>query len=200
MIAEQIRDRGVADPRVLAAMAAVPRHAFLEPALAGLAYADRPLPLGFGQTISQPYIVAFMAEALGLRGGERVLEVGSGCGYMAAVLARLAGSVHGIELEAALVARACRTLAALGGPPVTLRCGDGRFGWPEAAPFDAILASCAAEAIPAAWWDQLAPAGRILLPLERSGRQDLVLARRGPEGPRYLALLPVAFVPLRAPA
>jgi protein-L-isoaspartate(D-aspartate) O-methyltransferase len=198
MVRTQIAARGVADPRVLAALRAVPRHRFLEPGLATAAYDDHPLPIGRGQTISQPYIVALMAEALELRGAERVLEVGSGCGYMAAVLARLAGAVFGVELEAGLVDRARATLDELDVQGVSLRCGDGSQGWPEEAPFDAILLSCAAGRIPPALWDQLAPGGRLLLPLARQAtHQDLVLALKTPEGPVLRDLLPVVFVPLR---
>ena len=198
MVLEQIAGRGVADPRVLAAMGQVPRHLFLDPGQAGAAYLDHPLPIGRGQTISQPYVVAFMAEALGLSGTEKVLEVGAGCGYMAAVLAALAGTVRAIELEPELHRRARATLAALGLANVELACGDGRLGWPGEAPFDAIVVSCAAGQIPPALWDQLAPGGRILLPLDGPGcGQDLVLARKTPAGPELRSLLPVLFVPLR---
>ena len=198
MVREQIAARGVRDPRVLAAMARVPRHRFLDPSQARHAYLDQPLPIGRGQTISQPYIVAFMAEALELDGAEKVLEVGAGCGYMAAVLAALAGRVLAVELEPDLHARAQANLAALGLAGVALACGDGRRGWPEEAPFDAIVVSCAAAQIPPDLWAQLAPGGRLLLPLEGPGfGQDLVLARKGPEGPELRSLLPVLFVPLR---
>jgi len=199
MVETQLRPRGISDPRVLAAMGAVPRHAFLEPGWAERAYEDAPLPLGPGQSISQPFIVAFMVQALGLQGHERVLEVGSGCGYLAAVLARLVPRVHGLELDPGLCRRARGILGDLGVAPVHLKEGDGRAGWPEAAPFDAIVASCAAEAVPGAWWDQLAPGGRILLPLEAGDRQDLVLLERGPEGVRSRVLLPVRFVPMVGP-
>lgn len=198
MVETQLRPRGISDPRVLAAMGTVPRHAFLDPEWAGRAYEDGPLPLGPGETISQPFIVAFMIQALDLQGHEKILEVGSGCGYLAAVLAPLVARVHGVERDPALCERARATLATLGVANVAFRCGDGREGWPEAAPFDAIVASCAAEAVPGAWWAQLAAGGRVLLPLESRGRQDLVLAERGPGGIRTQALLPVRFVPMRA--
>lgn len=198
MVTDQIRARGVGDPRVLAAMEAVERHRFLDPDQAWEAYCDHPLPIGRGQTISQPFIVACMAEALALDGREKVLEVGSGCGYMAAVLARLARQVRGIELEPALHRHAQTTLADLGVANVRLRCGDGRLGWPEEAPFDAILLSCAADQVPPPLWEQLAPEGRLLLPLASMPFcQDLVLVRRTPSGLVRRSLLPVVFVPLR---
>lgn len=198
MVARQIASRGIRDPAVLRALSEVPRHRFLDPDLAGEAYEDHPLPIGHGQTISQPYIVAFMAEALALTGAERVLEVGSGCGYMAAVLARLARAVFGLELEPALHARSLETLADLGVANVALRCGDGRLGWPEAAPFDAILLSCAAPAIPPPLWDQLAPGGTLLMPVMAAfGSQVLRRTRKTPKAPETTDLLPVIFVPLR---
>ena len=200
MVDIQIRARGVEDARVLAALAEVPRHRFLDPSQAASAYGDHPLPIGRGQTISQPYIVAFMAEALRLEASGRVLEVGSGCGYMAAVLSRLAREVRGIELEPALHRQSERVLADLGIANVRLRCGDGRLGWPEEAPFEAILLSCAAETVPHALWEQLAEGGRILLPLARNPfRQELTLIQRTPAGPVVRSLLPVVFVPLRHP-
>ena len=200
MVREQIRARGVRDPRVLAAMAAVPRHRFLPEHLRSVAYADHPLPIGYGQTISQPYIVAAMAEALELGGRERVLEVGSGCGYMAAVLARLAGQVCGIELEPDLHRRAGELLDALGCRNVELACGDGALGWPERAPFDAVVVSCAAPGIPPELWQQLRPGGAMILPVGAPhGLQQLVLARKVTEGCAVSNLMPVSFVPLRAP-
>jgi protein-L-isoaspartate(D-aspartate) O-methyltransferase len=198
MVKLQLEARGVADPAVLGAMAAVPRHRFLEPEQAKAAYEDHPVPIGRGQTISQPFIVAFMAEALGLRGTEKVLEVGSGCGYMAAVLSRLCRAVYGIELEPDLLRRAQATLAELGVPNATLRCGDGRLGWRSKAPFDAILLSCAADVIPPDLWEQLAEGGRILLPLAvHPTHQDLVLVWKTAAGAVTQSLLPVVFVPLR---
>jgi protein-L-isoaspartate(D-aspartate) O-methyltransferase len=198
MVREQIAARGVADPRVLAAMAAVPRHRFVGPGQQALAHADQPLPLGPGQTISQPFIVARMAEALGLAGGERVLEVGSGCGYMAAVLSRLAREVWGVELEERLCAEARDRLAELGCGNVVLRCGDGAGGWPQRAPFDAILFSCAAAQVPAGILEQLRPGGRLLLPLGPPGAvQELVLLERTGHGSRSRSLGQVSFVPLR---
>jgi protein-L-isoaspartate(D-aspartate) O-methyltransferase len=198
MVRDQLERRGIRDPLVLAAMAAVPRHEFVPGDLRPLAYEDGPLPIGEGQTISQPYIVAFMAEALALRGGERVLEVGSGSGYAAAVLSRIAADVYGIELEPALHARSAATLAALGYANVHLRLGDGFLGWPEAAPFDAILVSCAAEGVPPPLWDQLREGGRIVYPRGAAGEvQELVAVTKAPDGPRERALVPVRFVPMR---
>jgi protein-L-isoaspartate(D-aspartate) O-methyltransferase len=200
MVRHQIAARGVRDPRVLAAMAAVPRHRFVPLALLGQAYADWPLPIGGGQTISQPYIVAAMAEALALTGAERVLEVGSGCGYMAAVLARLARWVGGMDLEARLCRLAEQTLAELDCANVAIRCGDGAQGWPEQAPFDGIVVSCAAPAIPPRLWEQLAEGGRMVVPVGASGfGQDLVLARKTPAGRQVEVMMAVSFVPLREP-
>ena len=198
MVREQIEARGVRDPRVLQAMRQVPRHLFVPEALAAQAHADHPLPIGGGQTISQPYIVAAMAEALELTGSERVLEVGSGSGYMAAVLAELAAEVFALELEPGLHARAGATLAALGCTRVRLACGDGARGWPEQAPFAAILLSCAAPRIPPDLWAQLGPDGRLILPLgPADGAQELVLARKLAGGSVFTRLMAVRFVPLR---
>jgi protein-L-isoaspartate(D-aspartate) O-methyltransferase len=198
MVREQIARRGIRDPRVLEAMASVPRHLFVPEAMAADAHADCPLPIGRGQTISQPYIVAVMAEVLELAGSERVLEVGSGSGYMAAVLSRLARAVYGVELEPELHQRSVKILSRLGCANVHLRCGDGALGWPEAAPFDAVLLSCAAEALPAEPWAQVAMGGRMVLPVGAPlGGQELVLVRKTPQGSRVTRLMPVGFVPLR---
>jgi protein-L-isoaspartate(D-aspartate) O-methyltransferase len=178
----------------------VPRHRFVPEELRRGAYADGPLPIGRGQTISQPYIVAFMAEALHLRGDERVLEVGSGSGYAAAVLSQLASEVYGIELEPMLYERSLVTIRELGYPNVHLRCGDGFRGWPEKAPFHAIVLSCAAEGIPGPLWEQLAEGGRLLYPRGGAGDlQELVLVTKTREGPREESLAPVRFVPMRRP-
>jgi protein-L-isoaspartate(D-aspartate) O-methyltransferase len=198
MVREQIEARGVRDARVLAAMRAVPRHRFVPGELAAEAHADRPLPIGLGQTISQPYIVAAMAEALELCGDERVLEVGAGSGYMAAVLSELAREVYGVELEPRLQAQASQVLAGLGRANVHLRCADGALGWPEQAPFDAILLSCAAPWIPPDLWGQLAEGGRMILPMGPAGAtQELILARKTAGGSRITRLMAVVFVPLR---
>ena len=198
MVREQIEARGVRDPRVLQAMRRVPRHRFVPGALAAEAHADHPLPIGGGQTISQPYIVAAMAEALALTGIERVLEVGSGSGYMAAVLAELAAEVFALELEPGLHAQAGATLAALGCANVRLACGDGSRGWPDRAPFQAIVLSCAAGRIPPDLWDQLDRGGRMILPLGAEHEvQELVLARKAEGGGEFTRLMAVRFVPLR---
>lgn len=164
-----------------------------------MAYADRPLPIGHGQTISQPYVVAFMIEALALSGGERVLEVGSGSGYAAAVLSRVAGEVYGIEIEPELHARSVRTLERLGYANVHLRHGDGFHGWPEKRPFDAVVMSFAAEEIPGPLWDQLAPGGRLVYPEgPADGLQHLVVVTKTADGGRRERRLhPVRFVPMR---
>jgi protein-L-isoaspartate(D-aspartate) O-methyltransferase len=200
MVREQIEARGVSDVRVLQAMRAVPRHAFVPVAFQAEAYGDHPLPIGHGQTISQPYIVAFMAEALHLRGSERVLEVGSGSGYMAAVLAQLCQEVIAVELEPALFGLSHRALKSLGISNVEVRCSDGSLGCPERAPFDAILVSCAAAHLCPAWEAQLAPKGRLVFPLGSSeGIQQLVRVQRK-QGSLVLShLLDVRFVPLRTP-
>jgi protein-L-isoaspartate(D-aspartate) O-methyltransferase len=201
MVRDQLEGREIRDSRVLEAMRAVPRHLFVPEPLRGHAYADGPLPIGRGQTISQPYIVAFMAEALQLGGDERVLEVGSGSGYAAAVLSLLAGEVYGIELEAELHARSADTIRELGYRNVRLRHGDGFLGWPEHAPFQAIVLSCAVEAVPAPLWEQLAEGGRLLYPRgSADGAQELVLVTKTPEGARERRLAPVRFVPMRRAA
>lgn len=198
MVREQLQAREIRDPRVLDAMRTVPRHRFVPRELQRHAYADAPLPIGRGQTISQPYIVAFMAQALELRGNERVLEVGSGSGYAAAVLSQLCSEVYGIELERELHDRSVGTIRELGYSNVHLRHGDGFLGWPEKAPFDAIILSCAAEAIPGPLWEQLAEGGRLLYPRGAADDfQELVLVTKTREGPREKRLAPVRFVPMR---
>lgn len=199
--AEMVRGlemRGIRDRRVLDAMAAVPREEFVDGPLRPFAYADRPLPIGRGQTISQPFVVAFMAEALGLRGDERILEVGSGSGYAAAVLSKLAAQVYGIELEQELYDKSVVAIAALGYRNIHLRCADGFLGWPEEAPFDAILMSCRAEGIPPPLWEQLRVGGKFLYPKGTDlGDQALVLVTKTPAGPVEKRLVPVIFVPMR---
>ncbi len=190
--------QGIRDPRVLEAMQAVPREEFVPAELRSLAYHDGPLPIGRGQTISQPYVVAYMLEALRLRSHDRALEVGSGSGYAAAVLSRIVAEVHGVELEEELHARSVETLARLGYRNVHLRCGDGFLGWPEAAPFDAILVSCATGEVPPPLWDQLAEGGRLLYPRgPEDGDQELVRVTRRGGAPEERALEWVRFVPLR---
>jgi len=195
MVESQIRARGVRDKQVLAAMAKVPRHLFVPEDLRRHAYADEPLPIGQGQTISQPYIVAYMTEALGLKGGEKVLEVGTGSGYQTAVLAEIAGSVWTVEIVEALARRARAILDGLGYANVHFRVGDGSAGWSEEAPFDAVMVTAAAARIPGTLEDQLAVGGRMVVPVGTDA-QELQLVRRGKTGFQRQSLLAVRFVPL----
>jgi len=173
MIREQIERRGLHDPRLLAALRAVPRHWFVPAHLQEYAYDDGPLPIGLHQTISQPYIVAYMTHRLVLTGREKVLEIGTGSGYQAAVLANLAGEVHSVEALPALARQAAETLRPLGLVNLHLHTGDGSLGWLEAAPFDAILVTAAAPGIPPPLVDQLVEGGRMVLPVGRRGGQVL---------------------------
>jgi protein-L-isoaspartate(D-aspartate) O-methyltransferase len=200
MVSEQLVARGIRDPRVLAAIGRVPRHELVPEELREYAYDDGPLPIGEGQTISQPYIVAAMSEAAALEGGERVLEVGTGSGYQAAVLAQLAREVYTIELEPALAARAKHDLERLGCTNVHTRTGDGYRGWPEAAPFDAILVTAAPDHVPPELEAQLAPGGRLVIPVGDSGDQELWLFTKTERGLERKRLMPVRFVPLRGEA
>jgi protein-L-isoaspartate(D-aspartate) O-methyltransferase len=197
MVERQIAARGIRDQRVLAAMRTVPRHEFVPEELRAIAYEDGPLPIGRGQTISQPYVVAAMAQALALRGGERVLEVGSGSGYAAAVLSLLASEVYGIELEPELHARSMATVKRLGYRNIHLRQGDGFVGWPEVAPFDAILISCAAAEVPPPLWEQLREGGRLVYPRGARWQQELVAVTKTAGEPVAQTLDEVRFVPLR---
>lgn len=195
MTERQIRARGVRDPLVLAAMARVPRHFFMPESLRVHAYADEPLPIGEGQTISQPYIVAYMTEALGLRGGEKVLEIGTGSGYQTAVLAEIAGEVWTVEIVETLAERARTILEGLGYANIHYRVGDGSEGWPEEAPFDGIIVTAAAPRMPAALESQLARGGRMIVPVGTE-LQELFLVRRVQKGFERERLLGVRFVPL----
>lgn len=165
MVREQLADRGIDDERVLAAMGQVPRHEFVPPELRAEAYADRALPIGLGQTISQPFMVALMLELLGVLPQHRVLEVGVGSGYQAAVLSLLAEEIYGLELVPELACRAAETLSRLGYDRVQVRTGDGTLGWPEKAPFDRIIIAAAAPEVPAPLVEQLAEGGRIVAPV-----------------------------------
>lgn len=192
-----LRGRGIRDPGVLRAMAQVPRHLFVPEDRRASAYEDRPLPIGEGQTISQPYMVALMTELLELGGGERVLEVGTGSGYQAAVLSCLAKEVYSIEILPKLAAKAQETLIRLGYDRVRVRVGDGFFGWEEKAPFDAIVVTAAAERIPQPLWRQLREGGRLVMPLVgKGGRQKLVRARKVDGGRRIDEITDVIFVPM----
>lgn len=194
MVEQQIAARGVKDTRVLDAMRAVPRHLFLPPEQAGHAYEDRPLPIGSGQTISQPYIVAFMTEQLDLSGKDRVLEIGTGSGYQTAVLSRLAAKVFTIEIRPELAEAARERLASLGAKNVEVRAADGYRGWPEEGPFDAILVAAAPERIPPPLLEQLALGGRMVIPVGRF-YQELKVIERTPDGLKESSVLPVRFVP-----
>ncbi len=197
MVADQIEARGIEDERVLAAMRAVPRHEFVPPPLRGMAYSDRPLPIGEGQTISQPYIVALMTELAEITPGERVLEIGTGSGYQAAVLAELTDSVYTIELLPGLAAQARRALDGLGLKQVRSRVGDGYLGWPEAAPFGAILVTAAPDHIPQPLVEQLADGGMLVVPVGPTGGiQRLIRLRKTGEVLTEEEILPVRFVPL----
>jgi protein-L-isoaspartate(D-aspartate) O-methyltransferase len=196
MVDRQLRSRDVADERVLAAMERVPREVFVPEPLRGRAYDDAALPIGGGQTISQPYMVAKICEALALRGEERVLDVGSGSGYQAAVLAELAAEVDTIERRPELAELARANLVAAGYERVRVHIGDGSRGLPERAPFDAIAVAAAAPELPQTLYDQLEPRGRLVVPVGRRGIQQLEVIIRSPEGPAVIRSVPCRFVPL----
>ena len=196
MVARQLRDRGVRSPRVLAAMEAVPRHLFVPPELVERAYDDEALPTGEGQTISQPYVVGAMLEALSLEGNERVLEVGAGTGYLAAVLSLLAREVIAMEAIPALAESARERLARLGYANVRVCAGDGCLGFPEAAPFEGILVSAAAPAVPQTLVDQLAEGGRLVIPVGLSGYQQLLRIAKANGRTSQQELFACRFVPL----
>jgi protein-L-isoaspartate(D-aspartate) O-methyltransferase len=195
MVRTQLESRGIRDPRILAAMATIPRHHFLPPQLSYRAYEDAPVPIGQGQTLSQPFIVAFMTEKLELRGDERVLEIGTGSGYQTAVLAELARSIYTVEVLEPLSLGARDLLDRLGYRNISYTVGDGRLGWREQAPFDAILAAAASPEVPDHLKDQLVDGGRLILPLGDE-HQDLWLFRAEAGAWTSRRLLPVRFVPL----
>jgi protein-L-isoaspartate(D-aspartate) O-methyltransferase len=199
MVDEQLKANGIKDERVLQVMGKVPRHEFVPESERAWAYADGPLPIGEGQTISQPYIVALMTEAAGLKPEHRVLEVGTGSGYQAAVLAELVRQVYTIELVPTLAEQATARLKRLGYRNIQVRAGDGYKGWSEAAPFDAILVTCGAEHVPEPLWEQFKPGGVMVIPVGKANAvQVLRVVTKGPKGERQSRdLAPVRFVPLR---
>jgi protein-L-isoaspartate(D-aspartate) O-methyltransferase len=200
MVGDQLQTRGITDPRVLAALGRVPRHLFVPSDLASLAYGDHPLPIGQDQTISQPYIVALMSQWAEVKPGDKVLEVGTGSGYQAAVLAELTGQVFTIELKPELARTAAARLQRLGYTQVRGKTGDGYLGWPEEAPFDAILVTAAAPTVPPALATQLKEGGRLVIPLgEPGGVQTLVRLRNVKGELKEEERLPVRFVPLVIP-
>ena len=198
MVEQQLRARGISDPSVLAAMARVPRHDFVPPPLADLAYADHPLPIGFDQTISQPYIVAYMTEAAQVAPTDKVLEIGTGSGYQAAILGELAREVYTIEIVPELADRSRRLLREKGYENVHVRTGDGYAGWPEHAPFDAIVVTAAPDHVPPALVQQLAMNGRMIIPVGR-GEQEMRVITRTDRGVIEESTLSVRFVPLVRP-
>lgn len=197
MVEEQIRKRGIRSPRVLEALARVPRHLFVPQDLIEHAYEDRALAIGEHQTISQPYMVAAMTDYLELQGGERVLEIGAGSGYQAAILAELAREVITIEKNASLAESARARLAALGFHNIRVEIGDGTLGWPKSAPFDAILVAAAAPSIPPLLVAQLADGGRLLIPVGQNDKQMLMRIRKRGNEISEEKLFPCQFVPLR---
>lgn len=196
MVEKQLRPRGIDDPRVLRVMGKVPREKFVARELEKSAYDDRPLPIGFGQTISQPFIVAFMTQALKPKATDRVLEIGTGSGYQAAVLGELVAEVYTIEIVRPLAQRAATVLNALGYRNVLVKGGDGYKGWPEHAPFDAIIVTAAPDHVPQPLIDQLKEGGRMVIPVGKTFAQQLkVLEKRGGVV-KETAVIPVKFVPL----
>jgi protein-L-isoaspartate(D-aspartate) O-methyltransferase len=201
MVAEQLAARDITDPRVLEVMGRVPRHIFVPPAYRDQAYADHPLPIEEGQTISQPYIVALMTQSLALEGGEKILEIGTGSGYQAAVLAELKTRVFTIDINPRLAEQAARTLGELGYADIRVKSGDGFFGWPEEAPFDGIIVTCASPRLPPLLVEQLKPGGRLIIPL--GGAQEfqvLTLVTKTKDGVRTKEISGVRFVPMTGEA
>jgi protein-L-isoaspartate(D-aspartate) O-methyltransferase len=200
MVQQQLVTRGVNDQRVLAAMAKVPREEFVPPESRPASYEDGPLPIGYGQTISQPYIVAFMTEQLRPNPTDRVLEIGTGSGYQAAILADLVSEVYSIEIVSLLAKNAEETLHRLGYKNINLKIGDGYQGWPEAAPFDAIIVTCAPDKVPQPLVDQLKDGGRMVIPVGDKFAQQLYLLEKKNGQLKQSATLPVRFVPMTSGA
>ncbi len=197
MVHEQLQARGIREARVLAACASVPRHRFVPPQHREWAYADSPLSIGYDQTISQPYMVALMTEALALHGPERVLEIGTGLGYQAAILAQLAAEVHTVEIIPALAAQAQRTFAELGLTNITVHVGDGSAGWAAGAPYAGIVVAAAAPTIPQPLLEQLADGGRLVIPVGARRQQTVQVWQRVGQQFHHHRLVPALFVPLR---
>ena len=196
MVEEQLAGRGIKSHAVLEAMAAVPRHEFVPENVRKFSYADEPLEIGYGQTISQPYIVAFMTEQLDPQPADRVLEIGTGSGYQAAILSRLVSEVYTIEIVEPLAKRAAADLKRLGFKNVEVLAGDGYKGWPEHAPFDGIIVTCAPDHVPQPLVDQLRDGGRMIVPVGSPGMQELFLLRKRGGKVERAAVLPVRFVPM----
>jgi protein-L-isoaspartate(D-aspartate) O-methyltransferase len=196
MVERQLKARDIKDERVLAAMGKVPREAFVPPESRAASYEDGPLPIGYDQTISQPYIVAFMTEQLRLKPSDRVLEVGTGSGYQAAILAELVSEIYSIEIVAPLAKNGEVTLRRLGYKNVHVKIGDGYKGWPEAAPFDAIIVTCAPDKVPQPLIDQLKDGGRMVIPVGERFAQQLYLLEKKNGQLKESATLPVRFVPM----
>jgi protein-L-isoaspartate(D-aspartate) O-methyltransferase len=199
MVREQLETRDITDPRVLSAMRKVPRHEFVPAEFISSAYEDNALPLKSGQTISQPYIVAYMTQALGLQGSERVLEIGTGSGYQAAILAEIVRDVFTIEILPDLQQQAVAVLSRLGYGNIRFRVGDGYVGWPEYAPFDRIIVTAAPESIPQPLIDQLKEGGRLIIPVGTLD-QELTILEKGPSGTTQRSTIPVRFVPMTGKA
>ena len=199
MVRDQLRGRDISDPKVLAAMLKVPRHEFVPADLARSAYDDSALPLESGQTISQPYIVAYMTQALALRGTERVLEIGTGSGYQAAVLAEIVPEVYTIEILPKLQERAAAILGRLGYKNISFRAGDGYMGWPEHAPFDRIIVTAAPEEVPQPLLDQLKDGGLLIAPIGHLN-QELVVFEKEKSKIKHRSTIPVRFVPMTGKA
>jgi len=201
MVREDLCPRGISDKNVLRAMRKVPRHLFVEKQFWDQAYADHPLPIGEGQTISQPYIVALMTEALGIKPGQKILEVGTGSGYQAAVLAELTDKVYTVEIRKTLAQRAAETVKKLGYTSIHVKHGDGYFGWEENAPYDAIIITCAANHIPSPLLKQLKVGGKLIIPLgSTSYNQTLAIITKKETAGEVTYLTDVAFVPMTGEA
>jgi len=200
MVKEQIAMRGVTDERVLRAMRKVPREQFVPEQMRGQSYSDGPLPIGYDQTISQPFVVAFMTEKLRLRPTDRVLEIGTGSGYQAAILAELAAKVYTVEIVEPLGKRAEQTLQRLGYKNVQVKIGDGYQGWPEYAPFDAVIVTCAPNHVPQPLVAQIKEGGRIIIPVGPAGDQTLYLLEKKNGRLEQRNVLPVSFVPMTGEA